>query len=184
MMNRKHRLVPIILLSLYTTSLCGCGASSSSGTLKYRPVIFHIGERTVEFTEEDNVYELGDLSQEHRRFAGWSTDETKDHIICEDNEVTKEKIKEYIYTSSKISIDLYAIYADVLDVSFVVNTNTFTSGQLDSILENTILVPEHSKDGFVFEGWSKTPNSTTIDLGDVATVSYASIAPISLLSSL
>ena len=177
MMRRQHNFLPFVLFSLYTVSLCSCGQTFSS-TLKYRPLVFHIGEKTVEFTEKDSTYELGNLDQEHRRFAGWSTDETKDHIICEDKEVTREKILDYIYTSSSDHLDLYAIYADIINVAFVVNANSGATAALDSILENTLVIPEHQKDGFIFEGWSKTEGSNTIDLGDVATVSYGSVAPI------
>ena len=178
MMRKEHNFLAFILVGFSVVSLCSCGASSSSGTLRYRPIVFHVGEKTFEFTEEDNEYQIGDLDQAHRRFAGWSTDETKQHIICEDKEVTKEKIKEYIYASSSDHLDLYAIYAEILNVAFVVNDSTATTAALDSILENTLVVPEHQKDGFIFEGWSKTKDSNKIDLGDVATVSYASVAPI------
>ena len=178
MMRKEHNFLPFVLIGFYAVSLCSCGASSSSGTLRYRPIVFHIGERTVEFTEEDSIYQIEDLDQAHRRFAGWSTDETKDHIICEDKDVSKEKIKDFIYYSSSDRLDLYAIYADILDVAFVVNESVGKTAALDSILENTLTVPEHQKEGFVFEGWSKSINSKTIDLGDVATVSYSSIAPI------
>lgn len=177
MMRRQHNFLPFVLFNLYTVSLCSCGQTFSS-TLKYRPLVFHIGEKTVEFTEKDSTYELGNLDQAHRRFAGWSTDESKDHIICEDKEVTREKILDYIYTSSSDHLDLYAIYADIINVAFVVNANSGATAVLDSILENTLVIPEHQKDGFIFEGWSKTEGSNTIDLGDVATVSYASVAPI------
>ncbi len=176
-MRKQHNFLPFILIGFYTVSLCSCGQTSSN-TLRYRPIVFHIGEKTVEFTEEDNTYELGNLDQEHHRFAGWSTDETRNHIICEDKDVTKEKIKDFIYSSSSDRLDLYAIYADIINVAFVVDANNGASAALDSILENTLVVPEHQKEGFIFEGWSKTQGSTTIDLGDVATVSYASIAPI------
>ena len=116
MMRKEHNFLAFILVGFSVVSLCSCGASSSSGTLRYRPIVFHIGERTVEFTEEDNIYQIDNLDQEHRRFAGWSTDETKDHIICEDKDVSKEKIKDFIYYSSSDRLDLYAIYADILDV--------------------------------------------------------------------
>ena len=178
MMRKEHNFLAFILVGFSVVSLCSCGTSSSSGTLRYRPIVFHVGEKTFEFTEEDNEYQIGDLNQAHRRFAGWSTDETKQHIICEDKEVTKEKIKEYIYASSSDHLDLYAIYADILNVAFVVNDSTATTAALDSILENTLVVPEHQKDGFIFEGWSKTKDGKSLDLGDVATVSYASVAPI------
>ena len=173
MKEKPCKILPLVLMFFYVASLCSCKGTISSVN-QIKSVIFHIGESTQEVDVENNVFKAGNTAQEHRRFIGWSTDQSKEHIVSRDEEVKKEDIQEYFL--NKASLDLYAIYADILKVSFVLeNTTTY---ELDSDLENRELVPSHSKQGFAFEGWSKTKDGTTIDLGDVATVSYAGIAPI------
>ena len=168
----SKRLFSLVFVAFYGVSLCGCKTAPTSEN-SVKSVLFHIGEKVVEVAPSNNTFKVDNVNLEHRRFIGWSLDESKENIISNDLEINKHDLEEY---SNKESLDLYAIYAEILSVSFVLEkTTTF---ELDSDLENRELVPAHDKEGFAFEGWSKEQNSTSIALGDVDAVSYASIAPI------
>ena len=173
MKEKGRSLLPLVLVLFYSASLVSCkGAISSS--YQNKTIIFHIGETTQEVEEENNIFKAPVVTQEHRRFIGWSIDNDKKHLLSTEATIKKEDIE--VCFGNTNYLELYAIYADLIKVNFVLNETT--TYELDSYLENRELVPTANKDGFTFEGWTKTKDSTSIDLGNVSTVSYTSIAPI------
>ena len=166
---KAQKAIPFVLIASAAISLFGCNIN----IIKTKTITFHIGEQTVNVEENNNLFKVNNVEQDHKRFIGWSTDQSKSHIISNDLEINKETIKDY-FTSN--NLDLYAIYANIITVSFVLeNTTTY---DLDEELENQETVPSHRKSGFTFKGWSLNDNSSRVDLGDVITVSYSTIYPI------
>lgn len=165
--KKPNTLVSLLLAAFSATLIASCGFNSS------KSITFHIGENTFVVTGRDSFSTEG-VEQEHHRFLGWSVDQTKTGIVSKDAEITLDEVEEYFEKAD--NLDLYALYSDVLTVSFVLDTTTtFT---LDSDLENKETVPNHFKENFIFQGWSLEQNGTSIALRDFSEVSYSIVAPI------
>lgn len=168
---RKTKIVlPYFLIIGCSLSLFGCTTKEE----EKKSIVFHIGEQNQEVFMINHSFKVDDVSQDHKRFMGWSTDETKRNIIFDDLEIKEEDVIDYFVDNN--SIDLFAIYADVLNVSFVLETTTTFA--LDSELNNKEIVPNPTKDGSVFKGWSLAKEGTDVVLDNVSTVSYSMISPI------
>lgn len=168
---RKTKIVlPYFLIIGCSLSLFGCATKEE----EKKSIVFHIGEQNQEVFMVNHSFKVDDVSQDHKRFMGWSTDETKRNIIFDDLEIKEEDVIDYFVDNN--SIDLFAIYADVLNVSFVLETTTTFA--LDSELNNKEIVPNPTKDGSVFKGWSLVKEGTDVVLDNVSTVSYSMISPI------
>ena len=168
---RKTKIVlPYFLIIGCSLSLFGCATKEE----EKKSIVFHIGEQNQEVFMINHSFKVDDVSQDHKRFMGWSTDETKRNIIFDDLEIKEEDVIDYFVDNN--SFDLFAIYADVLNVSFVLETTTTFA--LDSELNNKEIVPNPTKDGSVFKGWSLAKEGTDVVLDNVSTVSYSTISPI------
>ena len=168
---RKTKIVlPYFLIIGCSLSLFGCATKEE----EKKSIVFHIGEQNQEVFMINHSFKVDDVSQDHKRFMGWSTDETKRNIIFDDLEIKEEDVIDYFIDCN--SIDLFAIYADVLNVSFVLETTTTFA--LDSELNNKEIVPNPTKDGSVFKGWSLVKEGTDVVLDNVSTISYSMISPI------
>ena len=137
---------------------------------------FHVGDEIKEVHGSEGGYIVEGINKDGKRFLGWSTTESKRNIISTDVDV-KNSTVETLFNEDKI-LDLYAIYADVITVNFMLESKvTYT---LDSDLKNTENIPESDKTGFYIKGWSISEQSSEITLkNDAYTVSYASVSPIS-----
>ena len=165
--------INLLLVICASGTLFACNNTTSVKEERY--VVFHIGEKVSKVKEEDRSFNPANVEQEHQRFIGWSTSESKDNVIFyNNNPLNYEDIAQYFNGNE---CHLYAIYADVLTVNFVLKTTaTF---KLDSELNNQENVPEANKDGYTFNGWSLKENKTTVDLApEVKTVTYTTLNPL------
>ena len=168
-MRKVEKALPFLLIIGYSLALLGCNSLDNR-----KAIVFHIGENVVTVKEKGNSFTVDNINQDHKRFVGWSTDETKEHIITDTLSINKSDLTDYFQDSN--SLELFAIYADILKVNFVLEETT--SFELDSELNNIESVPEHSKENLRFKGWSTSEEGTKVVLDDVATVSYRTIYPI------
>ena len=154
-----------MFISFYSITLSACEPSKT--------VIFHIDDTTVEATAKDDIFYSPDsYLKEGKRFLGWSVDNSKANIIETNYNVNKSTVDELFNDDNKL--DLYAMYADIIKVDFILDT-TYTY-VLDSDLKNKETVPLANKDGFRFLGWSvDEPSSNTILDAEVKTIDYAHI---------
>ena len=169
----------ILLIGSASVVVFGCtnvkSSTTSKGSASSYGIIFHIGNTSASVLESNNSFKVIDTNQEHKRFLGWGISTTKDSIIINNNDdIPFESVKEYFINTNVI--DLYAIYADLLTVNFVLETTTTYT--LDSELQNKEITPYHEKDGFDFKGWSINQNLALIDLNDITYVTYNDIYPL------
>ena len=170
MKTKRKTFIPLLLAASCVSAIASCGVNN----IPSKSVTFHIGEETYLVKGHDHFSLEEGVEQEHHRFLGWSVDSTKTGIVSTDADISLEEVEEYFENAD--NLDLYALYSDVLTVSFVLDTTTtFT---LDSDLENKETVPNHFKENFIFQGWSLEQNGTSIALRDFSEVSYSIVAPI------
>ena len=169
-MMRKAQIVwSFVLVASSAIALFGCKQNE-----KNKSIVFHIGENTTRVNEENGSFKVNDVTQDHHRFMGWSTDGTKAKIVSQEKDVDLGLINSYFVNQD--SLDLYAVYATILTVSFVLDTTT--TYYLDSDLDNKENVPAHQKDNYIFMGWSTNKDQSSIDLSDVEIVSYSTVKSI------
>ena len=169
-MKQTKKIWSFLLVISASFALLGCNQQSIEE--KNKSVVFHIGGKLTTVNEESGSFRIDNVEQEHQRFMGWSTDGTKAHIVSQEKDVNLALINTYFVNQD--SLDLYAVYANVLTVNFVLETTT--TFYLDSDLENKETIPERQKDGFIFNGWSIHEDQSSIDFGDVKTVSYSDVS--------
>ena len=146
----------------------GCKNNKFSSFL----IKFHIESDIKEIYGSNDGYIVEGVNKDNKRFLGWSTTDSKKNIISTEIDV-KNSTVESLFNEDKI-LDLYAIYADLITVNFMLeSTITYT---LDSDLKNEENVPDSDKNGFYIKGWSNDNQSEDIILrNDVYTISYSSI---------
>ena len=157
-------------LCFSNTSLVGCNNKYSKNLIK-----FHIADEVKEIRGNKDGFSVSDVDKENKRFLGWSASESKQNIITSDVDI-KYSTVENLFNESNV-LDLYAIYANLITVNFVLQTTvTYT---LDSELKNSEIVPNTEKDGFYFKGWSIAEGSNEVVLAnDVTNISFSTILPI------
>ncbi|MBO7614507.1 MAG: CotH kinase family protein [Bacilli bacterium] len=136
---------------------------------------FHIDDEVKEIQGSNDGYIVEEVNKENKRFIGWSTTQSKKDIVSTDVDVKNSSV-ENLFNKDNI-LELYAIYADVITVNFMLESPvTFT---LDSDLKNNEKVPENNKEGSYIKGWALSSESNEITLkNDVYTVSYSNISPL------
>ena len=169
MKKLQKTLTSLILAISSATALFGCVGETFS-----KSVTFHIGENSFVAKAENSHFKADGVEWAHHRFMGWSTDTSKENIISDSQIIKVEDVAELF--GEEDNLDLYAVYATVLTVRFVLDTTTTFS--LDSDYENKETVPAHTKESFIFQGWSLTENGTSVALRDFKEVSYSLVAPI------
>ncbi len=157
-------------LCFSNTLLVGCNNKYSKNLIK-----FHIADEVKEIHGSKDGFSVSDVDKESKRFLGWSTSESKQNIITSDVDI-KYSTVENLFNENNV-LDLYAIYANLITVNFVLQTTvTYT---LDSELKNSETVPNTEKDGFFLKGWSTLEGSNDVILkNSVTNVSYSTILPI------
>lgn len=150
--------------------LVSCNNEYSKNLIK-----FHIADEIKEIHGSKDGFSVSDVDKENKRFLGWSTSESKQNIITSDVDI-KYSTVENLFNENNV-LDLYAIYANLITVNFVLQTMvTYT---LDSELKNSETVPNTEKDGFFLKGWSTLEGSNEVILkNSVTNVSYSTILPI------
>lgn len=167
--KKRKTLASLLLMASTATLIASCGFNENAN----KSVTFHIGENTY-VTKWGEPFTAESVEKKHHRFLGWSTDTTKENIVSQDTTLSLEEVEEHFDENG--NVDLYAIYSDVLTVSFVLDTTT--TFHLDSDLENKETVPNHFKENFIFQGWSMEQGGSSIALRDFSEVSYSIVAPI------
>ena len=167
--KKRKTLASLLLMASTATLIASCGFNENAN----KSVTFHIGENTY-VTKWGEPFTAESVEKKHHRFLGWSTDTTKENIVSHDTTLSLEEVEEHFDENG--NVDLYAIYSDVLTVSFVLDTTT--TFHLDSDLENKETVPNHFKENFIFQGWSMEQGGSSIALRDFSEVSYSIVAPI------
>lgn len=167
--KKRKTLASLLLMASTATLIASCGFNENAS----KSVTFHIGENTY-VTKWGEPFTAESVEKKHHRFLGWSTDTTKENIVSQDATLSLEEVEEHFDENG--NVDLYAIYSDVLTVSFVLDTTT--TFHLDSDLENKEAVPNHFKENFIFQGWSIEQGGSSIALRDFSEVSYSIVAPI------
>ena len=157
-----------IIVASYSTLLFGCKSKIEAPQTVY----FHIGDMTIEATNIDGFFNVDFIEKDNNRFIGWSTDSSKEHILTNSKNVPEHVIIEKFGDKN---VDLYAIYANVLTVNFVLD-NVFTV-KLDSELNNIENVPDATKYGFEFIGW-KTEDDLINLSPKTKTITYSQIEPL------
>lgn len=174
MKERVSQITKCLIVLSASSVLFGC-TKPIIEPQSFKGIIFHIDDNVANVMEGDKVFKTIDVSKDNHRFLGWSTTREKENIIIDNNEdIPYESVKEYFGDADVI--DLYAIYADVLTLNFVLETTTtFT---LDSELNNRENIPVvNDKDTATFEGWSLQVNSSNADLSkDVTSINYEEAA--------
>ena len=165
--NMKKNLIAYFLTFCALISLSACGSENP------KTIIFHTGPIETDIKEKNDYFKFLDIHPKNKRLIGWSTDNTKENIISDKIRIPKEEVINYFGDSD--TLHLYGIFADVINVSFVLDTVTTYS--LDSDLNNIEIVPEHNKQDYIFQGWSKNEDKSTIDLEDVQTVTFSTLLP-------
>ena len=161
------------ILCVFNISTVGCQCNKNQNIL----VKFHIGDKVKEVYQTDGVYDTGDVSQEHKRFLGWSKTGEKNYIISEDVNITASTVEE-VFNGDK-SADLYAVYSDVITVNFMLEPKVTLS--LDSELNNVETIPSPFKGGYTFVRWAK--DNETNEIGLIASETTISYSTISLIAS-
>ena len=157
------------ILCVFNISTVGCDNDEDQNFL----IRFHIGDEIKEVCQTDGTYNAGDVSQEHKRFLGWSKTTGKEFIISEDVNLNASTVEEIL--NGNKNVDLYAVYADVLTVNFMLEHKVTL--YLDSELNNVEAIPNAFKGGYTFKGWSKDETSNQISLiASETTISYSTIS--------
>ena len=164
----KNRRFLCFIICVSNILAVGCKNNKFSNFL----IKFHIESDIKEIYGSDDGYIVEGVNKDSKRFLGWSTTDSKKNIISTEIDV-KNSTVETLFNEDK-TLDLYAIYADLITVNFMLeSTITYT---LDSDLKNEENVPDSDKSGFYIKGWSNDNQSEDIILrNDVYTISYSSI---------
>ena len=173
MNNKMNKAFMVFLITGLSSSLFACNKKAGETVIKNHYINFHIGEEITKVNEENSAFKVIDTNLEHHRFIGWSTTTNKKNIIINnDTDIKFDDVSQYF--AHQEQLDLYAIYAELLTVHFVLEEiTTFT---LDSDLQNKEKIPEHHQDGMTFNGWSINQDKSTIDLANLTYVSYADVS--------
>ena len=136
---------------------------------------FHTGNKVIEWYESDGEFSTDEINKDHKKFLGWSTTGTKAEIISNQCSIDYSTIE--LLFNEENSLDLYAVYGDVLTVNFILEDKVTI--ELVSQIENTERVPNAFKNGFTFHGWSTISESNEIVLNkEVGAIEYSKISPL------
>lgn len=108
-----------------------------------------IEENTIEFTKDDEII-LPIPTKNNANFIGWYSN----------SDFSGEMVTK-IEKGTTNNVTFYAKWQDIYEVNFILNEGSLEIGnQMKFTEDDEIILPIPTKNGYLFKGWSESPNHT------------------------